>query len=48
MENNTTVMIVCLIYFVAMVILGAVSSRRNKAASDYRDVYGSKITPPQK
>lgn len=35
MENNTTVMIVCLIYFVAMVILGAVSSRRNKAASDY-------------
>ena len=35
MENNQTVIVVCLVYFLAMVLIGIISSRRNRAASDY-------------
>lgn len=35
MENNTIVVTVCIIYFVAMVLIGVIAARRNKATSDY-------------
>lgn len=35
MNTNVTVLIVCLIYFVLMILIGVFSARKNKATSDY-------------
>ena len=35
MEKEKIVVIVCVIYFAAMVLIGVIAARRNKATSDY-------------
>lgn len=35
MEKNMTVIIVCIVYFAAMVLIGVIAARRNRATSDY-------------
>ena len=35
MDKNLTILIVCIIYFVAMIVIGLYSAKRNKKTSDY-------------
>ena len=35
MEKEKIVVVVCVIYFAAMILIGIIAARRNKATSDY-------------
>ena len=35
MDKNMTVIIVCVVYFVMMVLIGVIAARKNRATSDY-------------